>query len=283
MTPRTHLELAEATHRRHMPGRLALSLGMACLLTACAVAPGSPHPSSRAYPPSATHVYAGTVLRNQSIASQVTGITYPFHVYLPEGYDSSGRRYPVIYATDGQWSFGSFSRMLDARHKAMILVSIEQGGKNRRDVDYAADGAPAYGRFLREELAPLVEARFRTAGPRTFVGTSYGGVLGAILLSNEDAATPFFGNYWLFDGSFWALTPANIHDEESRFAASPRLPVKLILTTANAPGNVNEVIAYEARYQSRAYLDLVIQRKDFDVAHDDVGRPSFDWAIDVID
>lgn len=239
--------------------------------------------ASPAYPPAAAHAYAGTVERHQSVASRITGVTYPFHVYLPEGYASSGRRYPVIYATDGQWSFGSFSRMLDQRRKGVILVSIEQGGKNRREVDYTANGAPAYGRFLREELAPLIEGRFRTAGPRTFVGTSYGGVLGAILLSTEDTAQPFFSNYLLFDGSFWALTPANVQDEKSRFAANPRLPVKLILTTANAPGNVNEVLAYEARYKSRAYSDLVIQRKDFEVAHDDVGRPSFDWAIDLID
>jgi predicted alpha/beta superfamily hydrolase len=165
----------------------------------------------------------------------------------------------------------------------VILIGIEQGGTNRRDVDFSADGALAYGRFLREELAPQVEARYRTAGPRTFVGTSYGGLLGAILLSNEDVAKPFFSNYLLFDGAFWALEPANIKNEELRFAANPRLPVKLILTTANSPGNVNEVIAYEARYKNRPYVDLAIQRKDFNLAHNDVGRPSFDWAIDLID
>ena len=266
-----------------MPGRLALALSLACLLNACAAGAGSTSPASFAPLPAATHVYAGTVERNKSVASQITGITYPYHVYLPEGYADSGRRYPVIYSTDGQWSFGAFSRMLDKRHKAVILISIEQGGPDRREVDYTADGAPAYGRFLREELAPLVEARYRTAGARTFAGTSYGGLLGSILLSNEDVAKPFFSNYLLFDGAFWALTPSNIEDEELRFAAGPRLPVKLILTTANAPGNVNEVIAYEARYKSRAYVDLVIQRKDFNVAHNDVGRPSFDWAIDLID
>jgi predicted alpha/beta superfamily hydrolase len=266
-----------------MSGYLALALSLACLLSACVAGAGSTSPESLAPPPAAIHVYAGTVERNMSVASQITGITYPFHVYLPEGYASSGRSYPVIYATDGQWSFGAFSRMLDKRRKAWILISIEQGGQDRREVDYTVDGAPAYGRFLREELAPLVEARYRTAGPRTFAGTSYGGLLGAILLSKEDVAKPFFSNYLLFDGAFWALTPANIKDEELRFAASPRLPVKLILTTASAPGNVNEVITYEARYKSRAYVNLVIQRKDFNVAHNDVGRPSFDWAIDLID
>lgn len=239
--------------------------------------------SSTPLPPAPADAYFGTVERHRSVTSRITGITYPYHVYLPAGHATSARRYPVIYATDGQWGFRAFSRMLDARRKAMILVHVEQGGRDRRAVDYTAGGAPAYGRFLREELAPLIEASYRTAGPRTFSGTSYGALLGAILLSREDVAQPFFSNYLLFDGAFWALTDANIHDEEQRLAASPCLPVKLILTSANAPGNVNEVKAFEARYRSRAYVGLVIQRKDFDVAHDDVSHPSFSWAIDQLD
>jgi len=268
-----------------MRGRVALLLSLACLVAACAgggrVSP-APTPAAPAAS-AASHIYAGTVERNKSVASRITGVTYPYHVYLPEGYATSGRRYPVIYATDGQWSFGSFSRMLDKRRKAVILISIEQGGPGRRDVDYTVEGAPAYGRFLREELVPLIEASYRASSPRTFAGTSYGGLLGAILLSREDTAQPFFSNYLLFDGAFWAMTSSNVKDEESRFTANAHLPVKLILTTANAPGNVEEVIAYEARYRSRAYVDLVIQRKDFNVAHDGVGRSSFDWAIDLID
>lgn len=268
-----------------MRGRVALPLSLACLVAACAGGDrASPAPIPAAPAASAaSHIYAGTVERNKSVASRITGVTYPYHVYLPEGYATSGRRYPVVYATDGQWSFGSFSRMLDKRRKAVILISIEQGGPDRRAVDYTVEGAPAYGRFLREELVPLVEANYRTTGPRTFAGTSYGGLLGAILLSHEDVGQPFFSNYLLFDGAFWALESTNVKDEELRFAASPRLPVKLFLTTANAPGNVNDVVAYEARYKSRAYVGLTIQRKDFNVAHNDVSRPSFEWAIDLID
>ncbi|MGM9484696.1 alpha/beta hydrolase [Roseateles sp. NT4] len=231
------------------------------------------------------YVYAGTVEADQRIASKITGITYPYHVYLPAGYASSGRRYPVMVATDGQWSFGSFSRMLDQHRKAMILVSVEQGGPepDRRAVDYTVEGAPAYARFLREELVPLVESSYRTTAARSFAGTSYGAVLGAVMLSTEDVARPFFSNYLLFDGSFWALKDKNIRDEDARFAASHRLRVHLILTSADAPGNVEDVTAYEARYKARAWVGLRIDRKDFNVAHDKVGKPSFDWAIDLID
>lgn len=267
--------------------RQLLLLGLVCLLSACGGGGGSSDVTPAVTQPpvviSPNYVYAGTLERGKSITSKITGVTYPYHVYLPENYATSGKTYPVMYATDGQWSFNSFSQLLDKRRKPMILVNIEQGPGDRRAIDYTVNGAPAYIRFLKEELAPLIEASYRTTGMRTFSGTSYGGLLGSILLSTEDVATPFFRNYLLFDGSFWALTAKNIQDEQARFAASSRLPVRVILTSANAPGNVNDVLAYEARYKGRAYVDLVIQRKDFNIAHNDVGDPSFDWAIDLID
>lgn len=263
-----------------------LLLSLVCLLSACGGGGGASEPTPTPTPPvviTPDYVYVGMVERNKSITSKITGITYPFHVYLPQNYAASGNSYAVMYATDGQWSFNSFSQMLDKRRKPMILVSIEQGPGDRRAIDYTVNGAPAYARFLKEELTPLIEASYRTTAVRSFTGTSYGGLLGSLMLSNEAVATPFFRNYLLFDGSFWALTAQNIQDEQARFTASNRLPVHLILTSANAPGNVNDVVAYEARYKGRGYVDLQIQRKDFNIAHNDVGDPSFDWAIDQIE
>lgn len=269
-----------------MAGRLCLLLNLACLMPACGdVLADAALPAAVPAASVPADVYAGTVERNKAIASRATGITYPYHVYLPAGYATSGKRYPVIYATDGQWNFRSFSRMLDQRGKAMILVGIEQGGPepDRRAVDYTVDGAPAYIRFLREELVPVIEATYRTSPSRTFAGTSYGGLLGSLMLGSEAVTTPFFRNYLLFDGAFWAQTANSIQAEEARFAASPRLPVHLILTSASAPGNVEDVAAYEARYRHRGYVELVIDRKDFAVPHDRVAKPSFDWAIDLLD
>jgi predicted alpha/beta superfamily hydrolase len=278
-----------------MPMRLALLLlSFASLLSACGgggnatgiSANGSePPPVAPAPAPAAStpaYAYMGTV-EHKSITSTNTGITYPYHVYLPEGYATSGKSYPVIYAMDGQWTFPAFSQMLDKRRKPVILVNIEQGPARRRDIDYTVGGAPTYIRFLKQELAPLIESTYRTALPRTFSGTSYGALLGSLLLSNEDVPTPFFRNYFLFDGAFWALTAKNIQDETNRFAVTKSLPIKLFLTSANAPGFVRDVDAFESRHKGRGYTDLAIQRKDFNLAHDDVADPSFDWAIDLID
>ncbi|RZJ11209.1 MAG: hypothetical protein EOP39_06840 [Rubrivivax sp.] len=278
-----------------MARHLALFLlSLASLLTACGGGGSSSNnlpgpdvsvttpatPASAASTPA--YAYAGTV-EHKSITSTNTGITYPYHVYLPEGYATSGKSYTVIYATDGQWTFPAFSQMLDKRRKPMILVNIEQGPNGRRDIDYTVGGAPTYIRFLKQELAPLIESTYRTALPRTFSGTSYGGLLGSLLLSTEDVQTPFFKTYFLFDGAFWALTTKNIQDEANRFAATRSLPVRLFLTSANNPGFVRDVDNFEARYKGRGYTDLTIHRKDFNLAHNDVADPSFDWAIDLIE
>lgn len=238
----------------------------------------TPAPSA----PAAPYTYAGSLERDQTISSKLTGITYPFHVYLPPGYAGSTTRYPVLYATDGQWIFSSFSRMLDQRRKDVILVSIEQGPGDRRAIDYTLVGGSTYMRFLKEELVPLIEARYRTSDTRSFVGTSYGGLLGAQLLAKEPVAAPYFKNYLLFDGAFWALTGAIVAEEDARFAASKSLAVHLVLTSANAPGNVQDVDRYEARYRGRGYTGLTIDRKSFNIAHNDVADPSFDWAADLL-
>jgi predicted alpha/beta superfamily hydrolase len=276
-------------HRCLSLARFALALCVAGTLASCGgggsssstvdVTPAPTTPTT----PVVTYTYAGSVERDQSITSKLTGITYPFHVYLPPGYAGADTRYPVLVATDGQWIFNSFSRMLDQRRKPMILVSIEQGPGDRRAIDYTLVGGPLYIRFLKEELMPMIEARYRSSGARSFVGTSYGGLLGAQLLAQEPVAAPYFKNYLLFDGAFWALTNASIAEEDARFAASKTLAVHLILTSANAPGNVFDVDRYEARYRARGYAGLMVHRHSFNIAHNDVADPSFDWAIDLVD
>jgi predicted alpha/beta superfamily hydrolase len=229
------------------------------------------------------HQYLGTIEATAAITSKITGITYPYHVYLPHKYAQSGEHYAIVYGTDGQWVFPYFSQVIDARNKPVIFVAIEEGpsGSDRRAIDYTPAGALIYSDFLKTEFIPMIESKYRANGERTYVGTSYGGLLGAILLSKEEVGVPYFKNYLLFDGAFWAYTANFIQDEEKRLAASKKLAINLVLTSAN-PGNYRDVNTYEKRYQDRQYEDINIYRKSFNVEHKDVGNPSFEYAIDLI-
>ncbi len=222
----------------------------------------------------------GNFVGVSSITSVNTQITYPYNVYLPPNYQTSGKNYPVIYVTDGQWYFG-FAYLLDKKSKDVIMVSIDQGPINRRMIDFLPDGAPLYTKFLKEELIPLIESTYRTNSERTFTGVSAGGLLGAYLLSVEPTGVPYFKNYILIDGAFFAVTPAVIAAEQTRFTLDKSLAINVLL--AGSPqGNAWFVNAFEQRYKNRNYSNFQIFNKEFRVSHDEMGPLAFDDLIDRI-
>jgi predicted alpha/beta superfamily hydrolase len=227
--------------------------------------------------------YLGSVQKNLAITSAITGVTYPYHVYLPYNYAISAKTYPIIYCTDAQWVFNHFSQILDARNKEVIFVGIEEGAlnSNRRFADFMGPGVNDYMRFFKTEFAALMESRYRTNQERTFIGTSLGGLLGSTFMTREPIGEPYFKNYMLFDGSFFAIDAAGINDELSRYNASKQLNITLILTSAN-PGNEESVNGLQERYRARAYEGLTIYRRSFAVPHDDVANPSFEATIDLL-
>lgn len=128
-------------------------------------------------------------------ASDAVGRTFHIHVRLPEDYgEKADARYPVVYVLDGD----SLFPILGASHLFLvhddgipeaIVVGIAYGGfdpvVNKRSYDYSAPapdagegrgGAPAFHAFLKSELIPEVERRYR-ADParRVLFGQSRGG------------------------------------------------------------------------------------------------------------
>ena len=123
----------------------------------------------------------------------------PFHIYvrLPEGYDeNSTQQYPVVYLLDGD----SLFPILAANHLFLnydeglpeaIVVGIAYGSfdpeTNKRGFDFSAPapdagpdqgGAPAFHAFLKQELIPEVETRYRAdSSRRVLFGQSRGGYM----------------------------------------------------------------------------------------------------------
>lgn len=266
------------------PIKLCLAVLMAILMTNCGKSgqTNSSTSSSSSSSSGAPFVYMGGVQKNLAITSTNTGITYPYHVYLPYNYAISAKTYPIIYCTDAQWTFNHFSQTLDRRNKDVIFVGIEEGplNSNRRFTDFMGAGTTAYINFFKTEFAPMIERTFRGNGERTYIGTSLGGLLGATLLSQEPVGAPYFKNYMLFDGSFFAYEAASIDREIARFNASKQLNITLILTSANNPGNEVPVNELQNRYEARGYENVKIYRRSYSLHHNDVGNPSFDDTID---
>ena len=118
------------------------------------------------------------------IHSGETGGVYHIYVRLPESYAGQpGRRYPTVYLLDGDSLYPYIAPhhlflTFDDKLPEAIIVGIAFGSfappVNRRDHDFGTGAAP-FQRFLRRELIPAIEKRFRSDHRRILVGQSRGG------------------------------------------------------------------------------------------------------------
>jgi predicted alpha/beta superfamily hydrolase len=141
-------------------------------------------------------------------------------VYLPYGYENSGKRYPVIYMHDGQHVFNHaespkhdwfLEDKLNVLHSEAIIIGIEHGGSIHRideltpykNEEHGGGHADDYLDFLVKELKPYIDIHYRTlpdAPNTTIFGSSVGG------LTSFYAVLKFpnvYGNAGVFSPSFW--------------------------------------------------------------------------------
>jgi enterochelin esterase-like enzyme/outer membrane protein assembly factor BamB len=109
------------------------------------------------------------------------GAKAALHVYLPAGYDASGRRHPVAYVLDGEGARekGLVPRSLDhlmpekvAPALVVFVGRFEWGAAKPRPED---EGKVSL-EILLKEVVPLVDARFRSLaepGARAIVGSAF--------------------------------------------------------------------------------------------------------------
>jgi len=150
----------------------------------------------------------GRVERITDFKSAIFGNTREITIHLPAGYDDRvDRRYPTLYAQDGQnlvdphRSFipGQHWRITEAADAAigertaspMIIVAVDHAGVGRideftptHDKRHKGSGrADDYARLLIEELKPVIDERFRTLpGENGVLGSSLGGLVSLYLV-----------------------------------------------------------------------------------------------------
>jgi predicted alpha/beta superfamily hydrolase len=129
------------------------------------------------------------------IHSQATEGIYHIYVRLPQGYETEPTlRYPVVYVLDGDSLFPILAAThlfltMDDKLPEAIVVGIAYGSFdpaiNKRGIDFMppdkdvpakAAGAPAFLKFLKSELLPVVETKYRVdPTKRILFGQSRGG------------------------------------------------------------------------------------------------------------
>ncbi len=135
------------------------------------------------------HAQSGTVYDDLTISSDILSTDMKYAIYLPAGYDTSERSYPVLYLLHGggddqkAWiQFGEVHAIADkaiqeGKSTAMIIVMPDASGERR---GYTNDplGEWRYEDYFFEEFMPFVEQKYRIRGEeryRAVAGLSMGG------------------------------------------------------------------------------------------------------------
>jgi predicted alpha/beta superfamily hydrolase len=140
-------------------------------------------------------------------------------VYLPKGYKTSRKKYPVLYMHDGQNLFDNatsfagewgIDEAMDSIKNACIVVGIDNGGIKRMN-EYNPNTTRQFGKgegkeylaFIVKNLKPFIDKKYRTLPGKLhtyMAGSSMGGLISfyAGLYYPQ-----VFGALGIFSPSFW--------------------------------------------------------------------------------
>ena len=147
-----------------------------------------------------------------TLSSKILGEERPIWVYLPEGYGKSRDSYPVFYLLDGDMHFHHVSGIIEILSKyshmpRMILIAIPNIDRERDFLPTRENNWPPvaaadkFRGFLKKELLPLIDKKYRTRPFRILCGHSHGGTFCMqTFLEDPDLFTAYIavspGLYW---------------------------------------------------------------------------------------
>ena len=216
---------------------------------------------------------------------------YQVYVALPDSYRdtrTTARRYPVVFVTDANYAFPVVRSIASrlTKHAGMeetIVVGLSYAkgdtGVYSRRRDYtpsvprrhewrsdmpgraiALGEAPAYARFLADEVLPLVAKHYRADMRRKlFVGHSYGSLLGLQILLTEPRT---FEHYILGSPSLW-YDAGVMFDREHAYAKRQR---DLPATVFFGIGSLETLAPGKKRSRAEEDADMVADLREFDAA-----------------
>lgn len=134
-------------------------------------------------------------------------------VELPDDYDpASGKKYEVIYVTDGEWNndiVAHMQRFVQIQFvPACIVVSMKNMGLRDRDFTPSrlpgnprSGGADNFLAFMKTELMPYIEKKYPArADNRVYVGSSLAGLFGMYVFLRDPL---LFQSYLISDPAMW--------------------------------------------------------------------------------
>lgn len=153
------------------------------------------------------------------IESKQVGETRVLHVWTPPEYKTSTASLPVMYMADGgiiDEDFPHIANTVAALIKSksippMILVGIANTQRRRdlsgpttvakdKEIAPIVGGSDKFRAFIKEELFPEINKRYRTTSEKSIIGESLSGLF---VVETFFLAPDMFDNYIAFDPSIW--------------------------------------------------------------------------------
>lgn len=208
-----------------------------------------------AAPATAQTVESTPIMIGQSYAlpSTTYGGTREINVWLPPGYEQSGRTYPVLYLLDGGQAqdFHHISGLAQlgtivGTTRDVIVVGVASVDRRNelalptQDAEliarYPTQGQSGrFRHFLADELLPFVEARYRTNGETALMGESLAGLFVVETFLKEpqmfDAYVAVSPSLWWDGGQLARQAGAHLRDHSND-------PRTLILTLGDEGGEM---------------------------------------------
>lgn len=209
-----------------------------------------------------------------SIDSRALSETRTITIYLPPSYSQdTARRYAVLYMPDGgiREDFPHVANTIDSLISAgaidpAIVVGIENTERRRDMTGFTAvpadsaiaprvGGSGAFREFIRDELMPAVERRYRTNGDAAIVGESLAGlfIVETFLLEPE-----LFDRYVALSPSLWWNAGALVQAAGQHLDSAPPGDRLLYLASADEDEIVTATRALASLIESRAPLGLTL-------------------------
>jgi predicted alpha/beta superfamily hydrolase len=182
-------------------------------------------------------------------------------LYLPPGYETSGKSYPVLYMHDGQNLFDAstsfagewqvdetLNGLYGQGLEVPIVVGIDNGGMNRigeytpwpHAVHGGGDG-DLYVQFIIQTLKPHIDQNYRTLPGREHTGIM-GSSLGALISHYAALQYPeVFSKAGLFSPSYW--WSANVWPFTSEAGHQDAMRIYLMCGGQEGQGTINNMLA----------------------------------------
>ena len=224
-----------------------------------------------------------------TIESKILSETRRINVYLPAGYaEAATARFPVLYMPDGGMAedFLHVAGLVqvsvgNGTMRPFVLVGIENTQRRRdltgptenendRKIAPVVGGSQAFRDFIRRELIPQVQSRYRTTDESAIVGESLAGLFVVETLVREP---DLFDTYIAFDPSLWWNDAKLTAAAAERIRSRTKPQATLYLATSNEEGIIGatqkfaDVLAQHAPPSLRWHHQKMPEEKHSTIYH----------------